>query len=145
MKSKQFLHSDKTFWSYLQHDIAKVPIGKPSCLSSRYLLTDNTEQSIYNKVKLDFLQKPFFVKDIRKNKERLNFDSGKCCAPLGNLRMTSMHKCINTHIFDVHMYFLVILSKCSSWLMKECKSLYSHKEVIFSIINGCYLQNFLLV
>ena len=145
MKAKQFLHSDKTTWSYLQRYIAKVPIGKPSCLSSSYLLTDNREPNIYNKMKLDFLQKPFCVKDIRKNKEKLNFDSGKRCGSLGNLRMTSMHKCINTHRFDVHMYFLVILSKCSSWLMKEHKSLYSHKAVIFSIINDCYLQNFLLV
>lgn len=55
-----------------------------------------------------------------------------------------MHKCINNHIFDVLAYFLESLSKCSSWLMKKDKSLYSHKEEIFSRINDCYLQNFLL-
>lgn len=143
MKPKQFLHSDKTFWSYLQCYIEKFPIGKPSCLSSHYLLTDNMERNIYNKARLDFLQKPFFVKDIRKNKKKLSFDSGKWCGPLGNLRMTTMHKCINNHIFDVLAYFLEIGSKCGSWLMKTDKSLYSHKEEI-SIINDCYLQNFLL-
>lgn len=144
MKAKQFLHSDKTSWSYLECYIAKFPIGKPSCLSSHYLLTDNTGPNINSKANPDILQKPFFVKDIRKNEEKI-FDSGKCYASLGKLRMRSVHKCTNTHVFDVHVYFPVNLSKCSSWLMTEHKSLYSHIEVIFSIINDCYLQNFLLV